>query len=360
MFYTTITGWLLAYTVQYASGTMMDLHTPEAVGAHFSTFTASASQAIPYLLLTTFISAGICALGVQNGVEKIIKYMMIFLLFMLFFLAARALTMPGTGKALAFYLKPDISNFMQRGPANVIFDAMGQAFFTLSIGIGSMEIFGSYIDKKHSLGTESIWIIALDTLVALMAGLIIFPICFSYNVDPGSGPALIFVSLPNIFTQIPGGRFWGLLFFAFLSAAALTTVIAVFENMIAFLMDELHFSRKKASFSVFAAISILSLPCTLGFGILKNIHPMGESSSILDLEDFIVSNNLLPLGALFLVFFCTLKRGWGWHNMIQEANTGKGIKLSGGKFFQFYVTWVLPLIILFVFFMGYYQKFFQK
>ncbi|MBQ5850207.1 MAG: sodium-dependent transporter, partial [Lachnospiraceae bacterium] len=296
----------------------------------------------------------VCSLGLNAGVEKITKWMMLCLLAIMFILAGYALTMDGAGEGLAFYLKPDFNKLMEAGLTNAVFDAMGQAFFTLSIGMGSIAIFGSYIDKKRSLAGEAFVISLLDTMVALIAGVIIFPACFTYGIKPESGPNLIFATLPNVFMALKGGRIWGTLFFIFLLFAALSTVIGVFENIISWWIDH-GISRKKAAFLNLVLIILLSLPCVLGFNLLSGIQPFGAGSSIMDLEDFIVSNNILPIGSLVYLTFCTTKLGWGWNSFIAEANTGKGIKLPA--LLRLYVSYVMPLIIIYIFIQGYVSKF---
>ena len=280
------------------------------------------------------------------------------LFIILLVLCVRSVTLPGAAEGIQFYLIPDFGKFTEHGLFDVIFAAMGQAFFTLSLGIGAMAIFGSYITKEHSLTGESIRICILDTLVALLAGLVIFPACFAFQVNPGEGPGLVFVTLPNIFNKMPGGRLFGTLFFLFMSFAALSTIIAVFENMISFFMDLFGWHRKKAVAVNFVLITLLSLPCVFGFNLLSSLAPLGAGSTIQDLEDFIVSNNLLPLGSLGYLLFCTSRYGWGWNAFLQEADAGEGVKFP--KWSRFYVSYLLPAIVLFIFIMGYIQKFVSK
>jgi NSS family neurotransmitter:Na+ symporter len=284
--------------------------------------------------------------------------MMICLLAIMAVLAIHSLTLSGAKEGLRFYLFPDFSKLSGSGFMDAIFDAMGQAFFTLSIGMGSIAIFGSYIDKKRSLPGEALRITLLDTGVALIAGLIIFPACFTFGVNPDSGPNLIFVTLPNVFISIPGGRIWGTLFFIFLLFAALSTVIAVFENILAWWMDLKGWSRKKAVIINGILILVLSVPCVLGFNVLSGVQPLGEGSTIMDLEDFIVSNNILPLGSLVYLVFCTSRYGWGWKNFRKEANTGEGLKFP--NWIRVYVSYILPLIVLAIFIQGYIAKFFPQ
>lgn len=354
MFYTTICGWMFSYCVKMARGEFVGA-TTEKVGEIFSSFTANPTALVFWMIVAVFVGFFICSLGLQKGVEKITKIMMSSLFVIMLVLVIRAVTLPGAGEGLLFYLKPDFTKMAENGILNVVSAAMGQAFFTLSIGIGSMAIFGSYIDKDRSLMGESVSILGLDTSVALMSGLIIFPACFSFGVNPGQGPGLVFVTLPNIFNVMAGGRIWGTLFFIFMSFAALSTVVAVFENIISFAMDLLGWSRKKAVWINFVAIIVLSLPCVFGFNLLSGIQPLGAGSNIMDLEDFIVSNNLLPLGSLVYLFFCVTRYGWGWDNFIEEVNTGKGMKFP--KWIRVYVTYILPVVVLLLFAHGYISKF---
>lgn len=354
MFYTTVGGWMLSYVYKAASGQLSGI-TAEAAGEIFNGMLANPGSMLFWMILIVAISFGICSLGLQNGVERITKWMMSALLIIIVALAIRAITLPGAVDGLSFYLIPSLENIKQYGIMEVVFAAMGQSFFTLSIGIGSMSIFGSYIDKNRSLTGESLNICALDTFVALFAGLIIFPACFAFGVNPGEGPGLVFVTLPGIFNQMPMGQLWEVLFFIFMSFAAISTVIAVFENIISYCMDKWEMSRKKAVIINLIGIIVLSLPCVFGFNLLSFIQPLGKGSTIQDLEDFIVSNNLLPLGSLIFLLFCTTKKGWGWDNFIAEADEGKGLKFP--KALRFYVTYILPIIILVVFVFGYWQKF---
>lgn len=356
MFYTTIGGWMLAYFVKMLKGDFVGL-SPTQVEAQFSSVQQDPWLMLFWMVVVVLLGFGICSLGLQNGVEKITKVMMISLLVVMLVLVARSVTLPNATEGLEFYLMPDFKAIQQQGIGTVVYNAMGQAFFTLSLGIGSMAIFGSYIDKQRSLMGESINIMLLDTFVALMAGLIIFPACFAFQVNPGEGPGLVFVTLPNIFNSMQGGQIWGALFFLFMSFAALSTVIAVFENIVSFGIDLWGWSRKKSVGINMILIILLSLPCLLGFNLLSGIQPLGEGSTIMDLEDFIVSNNLLPLGSLVYLLFCVTRYGWGWKNFISEADAGKGLKFP--KWSRIYVTFLLPFIILFIFVMGYLDKFFQ-
>ncbi|MBC8570732.1 sodium-dependent transporter [Zongyangia hominis] len=354
MFYTTIAGWMLYYFFKMALGHFEGLG-PAGVEQEFGQMTAQPWTMAFWMVLVVVLCMGVCAKGLKNGVEKITKVMMLCLLAVMVILVARAVTLPGAAEGLRFYLMPDFGKMMEAGLPETIFAAMGQAFFTLSIGVGSMAIFGSYIGKDRTLTGEAVNVTLLDTFVALTAGLIIFPACFSFGVNPGSGPSLVFITLPNIFNAMTGGRIWGSLFFIFMSFAAFSTVIGVFENILSCCIDLWGWSRKKAVIVNLFAIILLSLPCVLGFNLLSSFTPLGGGTNLMDLEDFIVSNNLLPLGSIVYLLFCTTRYGWGWKNFVGEADTGKGPKFP--KWTRVYVTYILPIIVLFVFFQGYYDKF---
>lgn len=354
MFYTTVGGWMAAYIFKTLTGEFKGLDS-DGVAAVFNDMLARPGYMTFWMVLVVLLSFFICSLGLQKGVERITKSMMSCLFLILLILCIRSVTLPGASEGLRFYLIPDFTRFTENGVGNTIFAAMGQAFFTLSLGIGAMAIFGSYIGKDHTLTGETINICLLDTLVAFLAGLIIFPSCFAFGVDPGQGPGLVFITLPNIFNQMVGGRIFGVLFFVFMTFAAQSTIIAVFENIISFSMDLFGTSRKKTVLINGIAIILLSLPCVFGFNIWSGFQPMGAGSTIQDLEDFIVSNNLLPLGSMVYLLFCTSRYGWGWKNFLAEADTGKGVKFPAWA--RVYVSYILPLIVLFIFIMGYYQKF---
>lgn len=354
MFYTTVGGWMAAYIFKTLTGEFKGLDS-DGVAAVFNDMLARPGYMTFWMVLVVLLSFFICSLGLQKGVERITKAMMSCLFLILLILCIRSVTLPGASEGLRFYLIPDFTRFTENGVGNTIFAAMGQAFFTLSLGIGAMAIFGSYIGKDHTLTGETINICLLDTLVAFLAGLIIFPSCFAFGVDPGQGPGLVFITLPNIFNQMVGGRIFGVLFFVFMTFAAQSTIIAVFENIISFSMDLFGTSRKKTVLINGIAIILLSLPCVFGFNIWSGFQPMGAGSTIQDLEDFIVSNNLLPLGSMVYLLFCTSRYGWGWKNFLAEADTGKGVKFPAWA--RVYVYYILPLIVLFIFIMGYYQKF---
>lgn len=356
MFYTTVSGWMLYYFFKMATGGFEGLDA-EGIGQAFGGLLADPVMLFINMAIIVLLGGGVCYLGVRTGVERITKSMMTCLLGLMVLLAVNSILLPGSGEGLQYYLYPDFGRLMEFGVQEVVFAAMGQAFFTLSIGIGSMAIFGSYIGKSKRLTGEAIWVILLDTFVALMAGLIIFPACFSFGVNPGSGPSLLFVTLPNVFNHMPLGRLWGTLFFLFMLFAALSTVIAVFENIVCCFLELLRKDRKIIISRGIPIIILLSMPCLLGFNVLSGIQPLGEGSCILDLEDFLVSNNLLPIGSVIYLLFCTSRYGWGWDNFIREADTGKGIAFP--KWLRFYVSYVLPLIVLAIFVQGYYAKFFQ-
>ncbi len=357
MFYTTVTGWMLFYF--YRMVTMGDLMsmTPSEVGAEFTNMLGNGPLLSFWMVVATFAGLSIVALGLQRGVERITKTMMSALLIIMLILMIRVLTLPGAGEGLKFYLLPDFARLKEAGIGEVVFAALGQSFFTLSLGIGSMSIFGSYIKKQHSLLTEAAHICVLDTGVALIAGLIIIPSCFAFGLKPDAGPGLIFATLPNVFAQMPAGRICGAAFFLFMSFAALSTLVAVFENIVAYWMDAHEVERKKAVKWNFIAIVILSLPCALGFNVLSGIEPFGPGSCVLDLEDFLVSNTLLPLGSLVFVLFCNSRYGWGQDNFFAEADAGKGMKFPKYAVLRLYFKWILPLIISVIFVLGYMQKF---
>lgn len=350
MFYTTIAGWMLAYFYKFMIGRFSGLDTQQ-VGQVFTNLTANPLEMIIWMVITTVFCFGVCSIGLQKGVEKVTKVMMVLLLAIIVVLAVKSITLPNAGEGLKFYLLPNLNRMQENGIWETIFAAMSQAFFTLSLGIGSMAIFGSYIGKERNLLGESINIASLDTAISLIAGLIIFPACFAFSVDPGEGPGLVFVTLPNIFNSMGGGRIWGSLFFIFMTFAAYSTVIAVFENLIAFAMDLWNWSRKKASIFNALVMIVLSLPCILGFNVLSGFHPLGKGTIILDLEDFILSYNLLPLGSLVYLLFCVTRYGWGFDNYLKEVNTGAGMKLP--RALKGYFQWVLPVVILIVLVQGY-------
>ncbi len=356
MFYTTVAGWMLNYFVSTATGKFNGLDA-DGVSNEFGKMMSDAPMMILFMGIVVVIGIAVCLMGLQNGIEKITKVMMIALLIIMVVLAIFSVFFIDGGEGVAFYLVPNLDNIKEVGILNVIVSAMNQSFFTLSLGIGAMAIFGSYIGKERSLLGESINVAVLDTFVAITSGLIIFPACAAFNVEVDSGPSLIFITLPNIFNKLPGGAVWGSLFFVFLSFAALSTVLAVFENIIACTIDMMGCSRKKACLFNGVLLFVLSLPCTLGFNLLSGITPFGGTSTIMDLEDFILSNLLLPIGSLCFIIFCVSKKGWGWKNFTKEANTGKGAKIA--NWMRVYMTYVLPVIVFLLFVIGLYN-FFNK
>ena len=345
MFYSSVTGWILYYFVSFISGNMTGI-TNEQSQSLFGSMLSSPAVTVGFMAIVVVLGFLILSVGLQNGVERVTKYMMILLLLLMVVLAVNSFTLPGAKEGLTFYLKPDLSKI----DGNVIVGAMNQAFFTLSLGIGSMAIFGSYIGKERALMGESKNILILDTFVAIVAGLIIFPACFTFDVEPGAGPSLLFVAMAKVFNNMTGGRWWGSLFFMFMFFAAMSTIIAVFENILACVRELTGWGRKKACIICGVAILILSLPCVLGFNLWSEFVPFASGSSVLDLEDFLVSNCFLPIGALCYVLFCVTKNGWGFKNFMAEANTGEGMKVK--KWMKPYMTFVLPAIIVFVFIIG--------
>lgn len=345
MFYTSVTGWILYYFVSFLKGDMTGI-TAEASSKLFPNMLSSPLIMVGYMAIVVVIGFLILSFGLQKGVERVTKYMMIALLLLMVTLAVHSFTLPGAKEGLTFYLKPDITKI----DGNVVVGAMNQSFFTLSLGIGSMAIFGSYIGKERSLMGESINVLVLDTFVAITAGLIIFPACFTYNVEPAAGPRLLFEAMASVFNNMSGGRWWGSLFFLFMFFAAMSTIIAVFENILACFREMFGWSRVKACIICGVGILILSVPCALGFNLWSSFHPFNSGSSILDLEDFIVSNCCLPIGALCYLLFCVCKCGWGFDNFFAEANAGQGLKLK--KWMRPYMTYVLPVIIVAIFIVG--------
>lgn len=345
MYYTTVSGWMTSYFYKFATGEFETGMDSKSVTNVFNNLTSSPIEMVIWIFIITALGFFVCSKGVQKGLEKVSKFMMVALLVLIVVLAIHSVTLSGAKEGLSFYLIPDFERVSKIGLGNVITSAMSQAFFTLSLGIAAMEIFGSYMKKDHTLTGEAVRICCLDTFVAIMAGLIIFPACFSYNVEAGQGPALIFDALPNVFVNMAGGRIWGTLFFLFMTFASFSTVIAVFENLVSFLSDTFKISRKKSSVINFAIVFITSLPCMFGFNLLSGVNVLGMG--ILDMEDFVVSNILLPLGSLVYLLFCVTKFGWGFDNYYNECNTGKGMKLP--RIVKPYLQYVLPILILIVF-----------
>ena len=349
MFYAVVSGWMLSYFWRFLKGDFTGI-TMDEVNATFSGMLADPVGMGFWTVVVVIGGFLICSLGVQSGVEKISKPMMIGLLALIVVLAINSIMLDGGMEGLKFYLVPDWSKVEAVGLGNVIIAAMNQSFFTLSLGIGSMEIFGSYLSKDHTLFGESLRIATLDTFVAISSGLIIFPACFAFGVDPGAGPELIFITLPNVFSAMAGGRFWGSLFFLFMTFASFSTIIAVFENIIACCMDKFQISRKKSCLINGIILLFTTMPCVLGFNVWSSFQPRGAGSTVLDLEDYLVSNLILPIGALIFTLFCATKWGWGFDNFMAEANEGKGIKFP--KWLKAYVTFGIPAIIIAILLLG--------
>lgn len=354
MFYTMVAGWMLYYAYMMITGVFEGSDVTK-VQQTFEELLAQPGTLFFWAVVVIVLSLGVCSLGLKNGVERVTKIMMLLLIGLMIVLGIRSITLSGAEEGLRFYLVPNFAKMMDRGIGNVVFDAMTHAFFTLSIGMGAMEIFGSYMKKDRKLVGEAVSVLCLDTFVALMAGIIIIPACFAYGIQPDSGPSLLFITLPNVFNHMSGGRIWGSCFFIFMSFAALSTVIAVFENIVMMIIDGLGWSRAKAVKINIVAIAILSLPAILGFNVLSGIQPIGPGTSIMDLEDFLVSYNILPLGSLMCVLFCTRKNGWGWEGFRKEANTGKGISLPDAV--KAYMSYVVPTLIVVIYIKGYYDMF---
>ena len=351
MFYTSVAGWMISYFWKFLSGSFSSSMDKSVVSSVFFNMLSSTSDSLVFMTLSVVIGMGVCALGLKNGVEKITKVMMMGLLALIIILAIHSLTLPGAMEGLKFYLVPSIGTLKEKGVLSVVVAAMNQAFFTLSLGICAMEIFGTYMSKENTLFSEAFRISLLDTFVAVVSGLIIFPSCFSFSISPDAGPSLIFVTLPNVFINMKGGRVWGTLFFVFMSFAALSTVIAVFENIIASFMDNYSWSRKKSVVINFISILLLSLPCALENNLLKGVTILGNKG-VLDSWDFLVSNLLLPLGSIAIILFCVWRNGWGWNEYLKEANTGKGIKMPGSKAVKIYLGVVLPILVFTVMILG--------
>ncbi|MBP3204978.1 MAG: sodium-dependent transporter [Lachnospiraceae bacterium] len=359
MYYTTVSGWMLHYMLKFVSGTFHKAVAAEAaqdvaavtnvVGNIFDGMLASPAQMLGYMAVTVLMGITVCSLGLQKGIEKVTKVMMLGLLALIVVLAVHSLTLEGAGEGIRFYLLPDLKRTREIGLGKVITAAMNQSFFTLSLGVAAMEIFGSYMSKDFTLGGESLRICSLDTFVALLSGLIIFPACFAYGVEPSAGPVLIFVTLPQVFLHMAGGRIWGTCFFLFMTFASFSTVIAVFENLLATAMDNFGWSRKKSAVINFAVILLTGIPCALGYNLWSMVHPIG-GRDILNSEDFIVSNLILPIGSLVFLLFCVTKWGWGFEKYREEVNTGVGVKIPEG--FKYYFRFILPVLILIILIQG--------
>lgn len=349
MYYTTVSGWMTSYFYKFATGTFERGMTSEQVSGVFSQLQSNPIEMVIWMAIITILGFLVCSRGIQKGIEKVSKVMMIALLVLILALAVNSILLSGAGEGLKFYLVPDFEKVSEIGIGNIVSAAMNQSFFTLSLGIAAMEIFGSYMSKDNTLPGESVKICALDTFVAIMAGLIIFPACFSYGVEPDQGPALIFITLPNVFVNMAGGRIWGTLFFLFMTFACFSTIIAVFENIISFCIDMFKISRTKSVIINAVIILIASLPCVFGFNIWSGFELFGQN--VLGIEDFLVSNILLPVGSLIYLLFCVTKFGWGFDNYLTECNTGKGMKFA--RFLKPYFQFVLPILVLIVLVQGF-------
>jgi NSS family neurotransmitter:Na+ symporter len=352
MYYTTIAGWILLYFFKTAKGDFTGLSSA-GVAKAFAATTANPAVSVIFMAVMVALGFAICAGGLQGGVERISKIIMVALFILMVMLAVHALRLPGAKAGMAFYLKPDPAKLTAHSLPETIYAAMGQSLFTLGVGIGSMGIFGAYIDKKKRLFGEGVTIAVLDTIIAILAGVVIFPACFSYGVQPTSGPPLIFITLPNVFNHMPQGRFWGAAFFLFMTFAALSTVIAVFQNIIANFREVTGMSLKKSCGINAVLLILLSLPCALGFNLLSGVHPMGAGSTILDLEDFLVSSNIVPLGSIIYVLFITSRAGWGFDGFLSEVNTGEGLQFPENKASRFYMGVILPILIAVIMIGGY-------
>ncbi len=350
MYYTTVSGWMLSYFVKFLTGAFSNLSSSDAAANVFTQMLANPTEMGIFMAITVVLGILICSMGLQNGVERITKVMMCALILLIAVLAVHSFTLSGAKEGLSFFLLPDWNRASQQGIGQVIVSAMNQSFFTLSLGIGAIEIFGSYMSRENTLCSEAVHICALDTLVAISAGLIIFPACFSYGVSPDAGPSLIFITLPNVFANMAGGQVWGALFFLFMTFASFTTVVAVFENIIASVMELFHLSRRTACLACGVGILLLSLPCVLGYNVWSGFQPKGAGSTVLDGEDFIVSNLLLPIGSLIYLLFCVTRWGWGFDQYLAEANNGKGIHLP--RFLKPIFQFILPLLIIVIIVQG--------
>lgn len=354
MFYTMVAGWMLHYVYLMITGKFVNADTAQ-VKDIFENMLNEPGVMMFWTMVIILLCFGICAMGLKNGVENITKVMMILLVVLMVVLVFRSMTLPGAEEGLKYYLVPDFKKLSEHGIFNVVFAAMTHAFFTLSIGMGSMEIFGSYLSKERKLTGESLSVTILDTFIALMAGIIIIPSCFAYDVQPDAGPSLLYITLPSVFNHMPNGRLWGTCFFIFMSFAAMSTVIAVFENIVKMTHDATEWERKKCVLVNLIGVAVLSIPAVLGYNILSGIQPLGAGSTIMDLEDFIVSYNILPLGSILFVLFCVRKNGWGWDNFVAEVNTGKGMSLSHKL--RWYMNYIVPTLGILIYLGGYYDMF---
>lgn len=349
MYYTSVTGWMVDYFCKFLTGRFTAGMDSEQINGVFGQMLSSPGELTIFMVIVVVAGFLICSIGVQKGLERITKVMMVALLALILVLAIHSLTLPGAAEGMKFYLLPSADSIRANGLGHTITAAMNQAFFTLSLGIAAMEIFGSYMSREHTLAGEATRICILDTFVALMSGVIIFPACFSYGVRPDDGTSLIFKTLPNVFVNMQGGRLWGTLFFLFMIFASFSTVLAVFENLLAFAVDTFGISRKKASVIGCIAILVLSMPCVLGFNVWGNLQLIG-GRGVLDSEDFLVSNLLLPIGSIIYLLFCVSRWGWGFDHYLEEANTGAGAKLP--RWLRPYFRYVLPVLIVIILVQG--------
>ena len=349
MYYTSVTGWMVDYFCKFLTGRFTAGMDSEQINGVFGQMLSSPGELTLYMVIVVVAGFLICSIGVQKGLERITKVMMVALLALILVLAIHSLTLPGAAEGMKFYLLPSADSIRANGLGHTITAAMNQAFFTLSLGIAAMEIFGSYMSREHTLAGEATRICILDTFVALMSGVIIFPACFSYGVRPDDGTSLIFKTLPNVFVNMQGGRLWGTLFFLFMIFASFSTVLAVFENLLAFAVDTFGISRKKASVIGCIAILVLSMPCVLGFNVWGDLQLIG-GRGVLDSEDFLVSNLLLPIGSIIYLLFCVSRWGWGFDHYLEEANTGAGPKLP--RWLRPYFRYILPVLIVIILVQG--------
>ena len=350
MYYTTVSGWMVSYFGKFLTGAFHSGMSTDEVASAFGAMLSSPGEMALWAEVVVVAGFLVCSFGLQKGLERVSKVMMLALLALILILAGHSLTLSGAAEGMKFYLVPSMDSIRENGLRSLITDAMNQAFFTLSLGVAAMEIFGSYMSKDNTLAGEGIKICGLDTFVAIMAGLIIFPACFSYGVDVSQGPSLIFVTLPNVFVNMEGGRIWGSLFFLFMTFASFSTIMAVFENIMSFCIDMFGWSRNKAAIINCIVILIASVPCVLGYNLWSGLHIIG-GRDVLDSEDFIVSNLLLPIGSLVYTLFCVTRWGWGFDNYIDEANTGKGVRIA--RRLKPYFKFVLPVLIVIIIVQGF-------
>ena len=349
MYYTTVSGWMVSYFGKFLTGAFHSGMSTDEVASAFGAMLSSPGEMALWAEVVVVAGFLVCSFGLQKGLERVTKVMMLCLLALILVLAVHSLTLSGAAEGMKFYLVPSMDSIRENGFGSLVTDAMNQAFFTLSLGIAAMEIFGSYMSDEHTLPGEAVRICALDTFVALMAGTIIFPACFTFGVTPDNGPSLNFQTLPPVFINMAGGRFWGALFFLFMIFASFSTVLAVFENILAICMDTFGISRRKAVLINGILIAVLSLPCVFGYNIWSDFRPI-LGKDVLDSEDFLVSNLLLPIGSLVYLLFCVTKWGWGFDKYLAEANKGTGLRFA--RWLKPYFQWVLPILIVIILLQG--------